>query len=135
MANDINYVSSVENQLIDAMSQISTSTVKNLNADETIIAQVVECLDISLGKYKLKYQDATFEGFAVNPDIKFENESYVYVLMPQGRFDDRKIILYGEKTDKGASRALPITMITVNGTTSYTISTRSGTETYNATFE
>ena len=56
MANDINYVSSVENQLIDAMSQISTSTVKNLNADETIIAQVVECLDISLGKYKLKYQ-------------------------------------------------------------------------------
>ena len=116
------------------MSQISTSTVKNLKADETIIAQIIECLDISLGKYKLKYQDAIFEGFAVNPDIKFEDGSYVYVLMPQGRFDDRKIILYGEKTDKGAGRALPITMITVNGTTSYTISTRAGTETYNATF-
>ena len=93
MANDINYVSSVENQLIDAMSQISTSTVKNLNADETIIAQVVECLDISLGKYKLKYQDIIFEAYSMAYNAIYQNGSNVYVLVPNNDMGNQKVIL------------------------------------------
>ncbi len=133
--NGVGFPSSIENQLVGAIDTLTNSKLNKALADQTVIAQVIECLDEDIGKYKIRYQDATVDGYAVAPSVHFEDGSSVYVLMPQGRFDDRHIILWGEKTDAGYSRALPICMITINGDTNYTITTRKGTEYYSATLE
>ena len=97
--NNTGFTSSIEEQLVESMNTIVDSSLGNFPADQTVIARVLECLDETTGKYKIRYQDATIEAYAVSPTTYFENGSSVYVLMPQGRFDDRHLILWGERSN------------------------------------
>lgn len=133
--NKVGYPSSAEEQILNTIQTLIDANNSKSMFDQTIVAEIVSCEDEYTGKYKIKYQDIMKDAYAVSPDVHFENGSTVYVLMPQNQFNDRRIILYGEKTSASYSRALPVCMITVNSNTDYVITTRKGTETYSARTE
>lgn len=84
---------SVNEKVLDAIQLLATSSVEKAGYDKTIQAQIVSCEDATIGKYRCRYQDATFYAYASNSDVTFGNNAYVYVLVPGNDFKQEKTIL------------------------------------------
>ena len=85
--------SNYEDKLLDAIEAVVNNAVKKAGYDRTIQCQIVECLDATIGKYKVKYQDSTFIAYSGNTDIPFMNGADVYVLVPGNDMTREKQIL------------------------------------------
>jgi phage baseplate assembly protein gpV len=49
--------------------------------------------NVEIGEYKVEYQANTFSAFSLDPTIVYSKNEQVYVLVPQGDFSAKKIIL------------------------------------------
>lgn len=85
--------SSYENKLIDAIETIVDSKVANAGYDKTIQAKIINCIDPTIGKYKVQYQDSTFYAYANSTETTFTNGADVYVLIPNNDMSRDKTIL------------------------------------------
>ena len=85
--------SSYENKLIDAIETIVDSKVANAGYDKTIQAKIINCIDPTIGKYKVQYQDSTFYAYANSTETTFANGADVYVLIPNNDMSRDKTIL------------------------------------------
>lgn len=83
----------LENTILEAMDIIASKKINQASFDKTIQATIVSCIDASIGKYKIKYQDGFFFAFSNNIDITYSNGSSVYVLVPNGDMTKDKTIL------------------------------------------
>lgn len=84
---------SYENKLIDAIETIVDSKVANAGYDKTIQAKIINCIDPTIGKYKVQYQDSTFYAYANSTETTFANGADVYVLIPNNDMSRDKTIL------------------------------------------
>jgi hypothetical protein len=82
-----------ENQLLDAIETIVVNELDRADYDKTIRAVVQSCLDDTIGKYKVKYQDSFFEAYSNNLDVKYTNGTQVYILVPKNDMSQTKFIL------------------------------------------
>lgn len=74
------------NQIIDAIQTIAQNEVAELKFDKTIRATIVEAVDASIGKYKVRYQNSSFFAYAL--DLKSYNKgANVYVVIPSSDFN------------------------------------------------
>ena len=48
---------SIENNICQAIDIIVDKAIQDAAYDKTILAQVLSCVDATIGKYKVKYQD------------------------------------------------------------------------------
>lgn len=87
--NSVNY----ENQLIGAIQTIVDDAIAKANFDKTIKATVVKCIDETIGKYSVKYQDSTFYAFSPNTENTYRNGTNVYVLIPGNDTSQDKTII------------------------------------------
>lgn len=100
MANmDSNQIAST---LIQSMNSIADNAVKKSGFDKTIEAIIIECKDPTLGKYKVKYQDAIFFAYSTNVETKYSNNSVVYITVPNGDMSKDKTII-GTKEHLGTT--------------------------------
>ena len=83
-----------ENQLLDAIETIVENKLDRADYDKTIRAVIQSCLDDTIGKYKVKYQDSSFEAFSNNLDMKYTEGTQVYILVPKNDMSQTKIILH-----------------------------------------
>lgn len=60
--------------------------------DKTILATIQCCNDVSLGQYKIKYQDSYFTAYAKDISKKYSNNAIVYVLIPGNDMTKRMFI-------------------------------------------
>lgn len=96
---------------------------KRLNAisfDTTIICEIVNDSNAEKGEYIVKGNNLTFKAYSM-VDTRFSKLSKVYVMIPQGDYNLKKIILGEAKEDViGVSKALrPLDSITPIGSTNW----------------
>ena len=84
---------SVNDQILDAIELLAKTSVERAGYDKTIQAQIISCQDPSIGKYKCKYQDATFYAYTGNSDIILTKGTFVYVLVPENDMSKEKTIV------------------------------------------
>lgn len=82
-----------ENSLLQAMDMISSKRISEAGFDKTVQATIIECVDESIGKYKVRYQDGFWYAFSNNIDTKYTKGTSVYVLIPNGNMSNEKTIL------------------------------------------
>ncbi len=83
----------IENQICEAIELIVNKAVASAGYDRTIRASVVSCVDQSIGKYKVKYQDNIFFAYTENVDVKYSKGTEVYVLIHNNDLNMNKTIL------------------------------------------
>ena len=93
-----------EDKLIEAIQYIVQNAVDNAPYDRTVQATIVSCVDQTIGKYKCKYQDATFYAFATSTDNLYNPGNDVYVLIP-GNDSTREKTILGKTKKLGADFA------------------------------
>ena len=83
----------IEQQICDAIEIIVERAIDQANYDKTIQATVISCIDATIGKYKVKYQDSTFYAYSSNSEVTYPNGSTVYILIPGNNTEADKTIL------------------------------------------
>ena len=96
--------SNYEDKLIDAIEAIAQDSVAKAGYDKTIQCQIIECIDPTIGKYKVKYQDSTFIAYSASIDVSYLPGMDVYVLVPGNDMTRDKQIL-GTTKKLGANYA------------------------------
>lgn len=86
-------MSYIEDNICEAIELIVDKSVKEAGFDRTIQATVKSCVDESIGKYKIKYQDSSFYAYASSPDVVYGDNTLVYILVPQNDMTKDKTIL------------------------------------------
>ena len=86
-------MSYIEDNICEAIELIVDKSVKEAGFDKTIQAIVKSCVDESIGKYKIKYQDSSFYAYASSPDVVYGDNTLVYILIPQNDMTKDKTIL------------------------------------------
>ena len=105
----------IEQQICDAIEIIVERAIDQANYDKTIQATVISCVDATIGKYKVKYQDSTFYAYSGNSEVTYTNGSTVYILIPGNNTEADKTIL-------GTTKKLGINYVaTVEGDEAYQI--------------
>lgn len=94
-----------ENNIIDAIEKIVNNAVANAGYDKTIKATIVECVDQTIGKFKVKYQDSTFYAYATSSEVTYTRGSEVYILIP-GNDSGRDKTILGTVKKLGADYAV-----------------------------
>ena len=94
-----------ENNIIDAIEKIVNNAVANAGYDKTIKATIIECIDQTIGKFKVKYQDSIFYAYATSSEVTYTRGSEVYVLIP-GNDSGRDKTILGTVKKLGADYAV-----------------------------
>ena len=94
-----------ENNIIDAIEKIVNNAVTNAGYDKTIKATIIECIDQTIGKFKVKYQDSTFYAYATSSEVTYTRGSEVYILIP-GNDSGRDKTILGTVKKLGADYAV-----------------------------
>lgn len=81
-----------QESLLNAMDILVENRVNQLTTDKTITATIVTCTNILNNEYKVSYDGGSMYAYAQEGASYSENTS-VYVLIPEGDFTRRKIIL------------------------------------------
>ena len=83
--------------LCEAMKIIFEKQIKQLSFDITIDATVVDATNAKNGMYVVSHDGATFTAYST--DISFKEKDVVMVTVPQGNYDNQKMII-GKQVDK-----------------------------------
>ncbi|MGN0992886.1 MAG: hypothetical protein ACI4PE_03100 [Bacilli bacterium] len=83
----------IENNICEAIEYIVNHAVESASYDKTIQANIIECIDATIGKYKVKYQDSSFYAYAQSIDVTYTKGSEVYILIPGNDMSRDKTIL------------------------------------------
>ena len=95
------------NTLFQSIDTIVSARIANLPYDQTVECYVVNNDQADQGIYKVKYQNAEFEAVSDNTDFKIDER--VYVQIPQGDFDQDKIIIRKKQLEeKQKVKKLPL---------------------------
>lgn len=82
-----------ENMICEAIETLVDRAVEKANYDKTIQASIVEQVDATIGKYKVKYQDSTFFAYAADVNANYSKGTNVYVLVPSNDMEKDKTII------------------------------------------
>lgn len=91
---------SIENNICQAIDIIVDRAVAKAKYDKTIVAKVIFCIDSSIGKYKVKYQDNIWDAYSSDFNVTYEQDTNVYVLIPEGDFRKDKVIIGAIRKEK-----------------------------------
>lgn len=86
-------MNSYSDNLLNAIEMIAQDKIDKANLNKTIQATIIKAVDSALGKYKIKYQDSYFYAYTMDSDISYSDNCSVYVLIPNGDFNQDKFII------------------------------------------
>lgn len=76
---------------IQAIEIIAKNLIANSGYDTTILCEVKEITDRTIGKYKVQSGVALFDAYSDNGEFALNEK--VYVLIPQSNYDNTKFII------------------------------------------
>ena len=82
-----------ESQILDAIQILVDNAVSKANYDRTIKATISRCVDATIGKYVVKYQDSSFYAYSHNTDNTYSSGTMVYILIPGNDMSQDKSII------------------------------------------
>lgn len=83
----------IQNNICQTIDIIVQNAINNAGFDRTIQAVIMECVNESIGQYKIQYQDSTFYAYAQNPEDKYSAGSGVYILIQNNDMKRDKFIV------------------------------------------
>lgn len=86
-------MSKLVEDFFNAVNTISKDNVAAAKNDATIDASIKSVVNIDIGQYKVEYQGNVFDAYSSDPLSTYDAGEQVYVLVPQGDFSKRKVIL------------------------------------------
>ena len=86
-------MSKLVQDFFDAVNTIAKDEVYAAKNDATIDAEIKSVVNIDIGQYKVSYQGNVFDAYSSDPLSTYKAGEQVYVLVPQGDFSKRKVIL------------------------------------------
>ena len=89
----MNKTSEYQTNIIEAIQAVAQNEVANAGYDRTIEAKIVSCVDESLGKYRVQYQDSSFFAYSLQNDYIYNPGVMVYVLIAGNDMTRDKTIL------------------------------------------
>ena len=82
-----------ESQILEAIQILVDSAVSKANYDKTIQGTISRCVDATIGKYIVKYQDSSFYAYSHNTETTYPSGASVYVLVPGNDMSKDKSII------------------------------------------
>lgn len=82
-----------ENQILEAIQMVVDNAVKKANYDKTIKGTISRCVDATIGKYIVKYQNSSFYAFTNSAEMQFSAGTNVYILVPGNDMSQQKTII------------------------------------------
>ena len=82
----------LQQTILDAMDIVVNSRLQNIKRDKTVQATIESCENVSTNLYKAKYKNGYILAYADNKKSYKKNDE-VYIVVPEGDFSNRKIIL------------------------------------------
>lgn len=86
-------MSKLVQDFFDAVNTIAKDEVSAAKNDATVDAEIKSVVNIDIGQYKVAYQGNVFDAYSSDPLSTYDVGEQVYVLVPQGDFSKRKVIL------------------------------------------
>lgn len=83
----------LQDKLCQAMEMFAENAVNKAGFDRTIQATIISCVDESIGRYKVQYQDSIFYAYAQNDENKYSSGTGVYVLIQNNDMARDKFII------------------------------------------
>lgn len=74
------------------VSTLIDKALQDQSYDQTILCRIENNDGADIGQYVVSYNSVSFQAFTDN-NKKYEINDNVYVLIPQGNYDEQKIIL------------------------------------------
>ena len=85
-------VNSASESLLQAIDLLVDKRMGQLRFDKTIQAEIYSIVDLDTGEYQVKYAGNVFSAFAQDTTKSFSVGDNVYVTVPEGDFDNKKMI-------------------------------------------
>ena len=82
-----------ENKILDAIQTLVNDAVGKASYDKTIKGVISKCMDASLGKYVVNYQDSSFYAYSNDTSQVYNSGTAVYVLVPGNDMMQTKTII------------------------------------------
>lgn len=95
MSTDSSKVNSYQDNVCKAIETISNNLLKKVSYDKTIVATIIDITDKKEGKYQCSNGTNTFTAYSTKTD--YEKGNSVYITIPNGNWENQKIII-GKKT-------------------------------------
>lgn len=89
-----------ENQILEAIETVTNSIVSKLKFDQTILCTITDDSNKQNGIYEVTDKTSTFT--ATSSDTSYSKDMVVYVLIPQGKYENQKTII-GKYVDDTAT--------------------------------
>lgn len=86
-------INKIQDDLCEAIEYIVNNAVENASYDKTIQASIISCIDATIGKYKVKYQDSSFYAYSQTTETTYLSGDDVYILVPGNDMSRDKTIL------------------------------------------
>lgn len=97
MAINQTQVNSYQEKLLEAMQLVSSQLISSIPYDKTVTCVIIDDTDSKKGKYIVS-QDGNITFEAYSSDTGLKKDEVVYVTIPEGNYDNQKII-QGKKTN------------------------------------
>ena len=82
-----------ETQILETIKLLVDNAVSKADYDKTIQGIISRCVDATIGKYLVKYQDSSIYAYSSNTDTTYPVGSSVYVLVPSNDMTRDKTII------------------------------------------
>lgn len=82
-----------ESQILEAIQILVNDAVSKAEYDKTIQGTISRCVDKTIGKYIVRYQDSSFYAYSSNTDTTYPAGTGVYVLVPGNDMAKHKTII------------------------------------------
>lgn len=84
---------SYQENILQAVDMVVSQRLHEMSFDKTIVCRVENDENTKKGEYTVSYQAMTMVVYAANPEEEYKKGQDVYVTVPQGDFNLRKIII------------------------------------------
>jgi hypothetical protein len=84
---------SYQENILQAVDMVVSQRLHEMSFDKTIVCKVEDDTNASKGEYTVSYEAMKMVVYAANPEEEYSTGQSVYVTVPQGDFNLRKIII------------------------------------------
>ena len=92
----------VADGFFSAIDIVTDKKIADAGFDKTISAEIIEVIDASIGKYKVKYQDVNFVACSENTNVTYKKGTMVNILLPKGDMSSENKQILGASVRLGA---------------------------------
>ena len=82
-----------ETQILDTIQMLVDNAINKADFDKTIQGTISRCVDPTIGKYIVRYQNSSFYAYSYNTDVIYPAKTSVYVLVPGNDMSKEKTII------------------------------------------